>query len=116
MHRVGAAPEDAVALAQSIGGEPDLELEAVWTHCAVADEPEHPFTAEQLARFDDVLAALRVSGIEVPLTHAANSAGAIAHPAARRSSCAGIAIYGSTRPGSWRVRSRCGPSCACVPR
>ena len=85
MHRVGAAPEDAVALAQSIVGEPDLELEAVWTHCAVADEPEHPFTAEQLARFDDVLAALRVSGIEVPLTHAANSAGAIAHPAARRS-------------------------------
>ena len=95
MHRVGAAPEDALALAQSVIGEPGLELEAVWTHCAVADEPEHPFTAEQLARFDDVLAAFRVSGIEVPLTHVANSAGAIAHPAARRSLVrTGIAVYG----------------------
>jgi alanine racemase len=95
MHRVGAAPEDAVALARSVVDEPTLELEAVWTHCAVADEPEHPFTAEQLARFDDVLAALRVSGIEVPLTHAANSAGAIAHAAARRSLVrTGIAVYG----------------------
>jgi alanine racemase len=95
MHRVGAAAEDAVALAQAIVDEPTLTLEALWTHCAVADEPERPFTAEQLARFDEVLAALAAAGIEVPLTHVANSAGAIAHPAARRSLVrCGIAVCG----------------------
>ncbi len=95
MHRVGAAPDEVLALARSVVEHPDLELEAVWTHCAVADEPERAFTAEQLDRFDAVLAELAAAGIDVPLTHAANSAGAIAHPAARRSLVrCGIAVYG----------------------
>ena len=95
MHRVGAAPEDLVDLARSVVDAPSLTLEAVWTHCAVADEPDRPFTAEQLARFDAALDELAAAGIEVPLTHAANSAGAIAHPAARRSLVrCGIAVYG----------------------
>ncbi len=95
MHRVGAQPQHVVALARSVVAAPSLELEALWTHCAVADEPERPFTAEQLTRFDAVLADLAAAGIEVPLTHAANSAGAIAHPAARRSLVrVGIAVYG----------------------
>ena len=72
-----------------------LELEALWTHCAVADEPDRTFTGEQLDRFDAVVAELARAGIEVPLTHAANSAAAITHPAARRSLVrCGIAVYG----------------------
>ncbi len=95
MHRVGADPTDALGLARSVVGHPTLELEAVWTHCAVADEPDRSFTAEQLGRFDAVLDELAASGIDVPMTHAANSAGAIAHPAARRSLVrCGIAVYG----------------------
>jgi alanine racemase len=70
-----------------------LVLVGVFTHLAMADEPDDPFTARQLARFDEALEALAMpSGI---LVHAANSAGAIAHPDARRSFVrAGIAIYG----------------------
>jgi alanine racemase len=95
MHRVGARPEDLAGLARSIVDAPTLELAGVWTHCAVADEPDRPFTAEQLGRFDEALAALAGEGIEPPRTHAANSAGAIAHPDARRSLVrAGIAVYG----------------------
>jgi alanine racemase len=95
MHRVGAQPEDVVALAQAIVAAPTLALEGVWTHCAVADEPDRTTTAEQLERFDAALAALAAEGIEPATTHAANSAGAIAHPAARRSFVrAGIAVYG----------------------
>jgi alanine racemase len=95
MHRVGAAPDEVLGLARAVVEHPDLELEAVWTHCAVADEPERAFTAEQLDRFDAVLAELAAAGIDVPLTHAANSAGTIAHPAARRSLVrCGIAVYG----------------------
>jgi alanine racemase len=92
MHRVGAAPSDAVRLVELIGAhEPWLRLAGVSSHLAVADEPGDPYTAQQLARLDEVLAALP----PVPATHTANSAGALAHPSARRSFVrAGIAIYG----------------------
>ncbi|HWJ60676.1 MAG TPA: alanine racemase [Acidimicrobiales bacterium] len=95
MHRVGVQPGDAVALAQMVVDEPALELCSVFTHCAVADEPTNPFTAKQLTRFDRVLAALADAGIEVPCTHAANTAAAIDHPAARLDLVrCGIGIYG----------------------
>jgi alanine racemase len=98
MHRVGAAPSDAPQLVERIAAHrPWLRLAGVFTHLAVADEPDDPYTAEQLARFDDVLARLP----PVPVTHAANSAGALAHDPARRSFVrAGIALYGiSPGPG-----------------
>lgn len=95
MHRLGVAPADAVAVARAIEELPSLSLDAVWTHCAVADEPGHPFTAEQLARFDAAVAAIEADGIPVRLRHAANSAAAIAHPAARYDLVrCGIALYG----------------------
>ncbi|TPW10712.1 MAG: alr [Acidimicrobiaceae bacterium] len=95
MHRAGCHPSDAVHLAAKIVASPALELAGVFTHLAVADDPAHPFTALQLQRFDDVLARLAASGIDAGLVHAANSAGALAHPAARRSMVRiGIATYG----------------------
>ena len=95
MRRVGAEPAQAVALAKGIEAQPALELESVWTHCAVADEPDNPFTAVQLARYDEVLEALAASGIEVPLRHAANSAAVMTHPASRYDLVrCGIAVYG----------------------
>ncbi len=95
MHRVGAAPEDAPALAAAVGRHPGLALEGVWTHLAVAEDVGDPFTATQLERFDGALAALAAAGVDPPLVHAANSAGALAHrPAHRRLVRAGIALYG----------------------
>jgi alanine racemase len=91
MQRVGATPDAAVRLAERITASPHLRLDAMMTHLAVADEPDRAFTAEQLARLDEVLARLP----DVPAVHAANSAGGLAHPRARRSVVrAGIAIYG----------------------
>ncbi len=97
MHRVGAHVDDAVAFVQRIVGRPSLSLEGIFTHLAVADEPDDPFTDGQLAAFDVALRAVGVGpGI---LIHAANSAGALAHPSARRSAVrTGIAIYG-LQPG-----------------
>lgn len=100
MRRVGAATHDAVALADAIAASPAARLAGVFTHLAVADEPENPFTAQQLDRFDEVLASLRGAGHEPPVVHAANSAGALAHPRARYSMVrVGIAIYGIS-PGA----------------
>src|SRR5205807_1484145 len=60
-----------------------------------ADEPGNPYTAQQLATFEAAVAALAAHGIHPPLLHAANSAGAIAHPAARYGMVrCGIALYG----------------------
>jgi alanine racemase len=95
MHRVGAAPADAVTIADAIAAEPSLELASVFTHCAIADEPDDPFTAEQLARFHDVLRALADHGHRPPLRHAANSAAALLHPTARFDLVrCGISVYG----------------------
>jgi len=95
MNRVGARPADAVSLAAAIAAQPSLRLEAVWTHCAVADEPGNPFTDLQLDRFDAVVADLSAAGLRPPLRHVANSAAAIDHPRARLELVrSGIAIYG----------------------
>ncbi len=98
MHRVGADPTDVVALAGTVAASPSLALGAVWTHLAVADGgsvDDRAFTRLQLERFDASLASLAAAGIDVPLTHAANSAGAIAYPGARRDLVrCGIALYG----------------------
>jgi alanine racemase len=95
MHRVGAAPDEVVELARKIVEARSLELEAVWTHLAVADEPTNGFTEVQLARYRAVLGALDEVGLSPRLRHAANSAGAIAHPDARFDLVrCGIAVYG----------------------
>lgn len=106
MHRVGCEPAVAGDLALAVDAEPSLALASIWTHCAVADEPDDPFTAEQLARYDEVLAAARERGLAPPWRHAANSAGALCHPSARYDVVrAGIAVYGiAPAPG---LHGRC---------
>jgi alanine racemase len=94
MQRVGVDVDgigEVVAALDANG--PALRLVGVFTHLAIADEPDDDFTGVQLARLDAALEELALPpGV---LVHVANSAGAIAHPAARRSLVrSGIAIYG----------------------
>ena len=98
MHRVGAESAEAVYLADLIGAQESLTLQGVWTHLAVADSTttgDVAFTQAQLARFDSSLAELGAAGHRPELVHAANSAGTIAHPGARRDLVrCGLAVYG----------------------
>ena len=56
MQRVGAHPHAVAALVESIQERsPAVELTGVFSHLAVADEPDNPFTATQIERFDDAL-------------------------------------------------------------
>ena len=94
MQRVGVSVEGAADVVAAIEAHaPMLRLVGVFTHLAMADEPDDDFTGIQLSRFANALDAMSVPhGV---LVHAANSGGALAHPAARRSFVrAGIAIYG----------------------
>jgi alanine racemase len=98
MQRVGVHPHAADAIVAAIRDRaPALRLAGVSTHLAVADEPSDPATGDQLERFEKVL--VRIG--PVPLVHAANSAGALAHPRARYDMVrVGIAMYGiSPGPG-----------------
>ncbi len=101
MHRVGALPTEALALAQAIDASSVLELAGTFTHLAVADtvdwdDPNHPYTYHQLDLFDDVLASLVEAGIDPGICHAANSAGALAHPRARYDMVrVGVSLYGN---------------------
>ena len=115
MRRVGVDPADAGSVAAAIAATPMTMLAGVFTHLAVADEPADLFSQIQLDRFDAALDSVLngdgggagepygpgwpggpdTSVAGPPMIHAANSAGALAHPHARRSMVrAGIAIYG----------------------
>ena len=95
MHRVGAAPEEAVHVATAVHERPELVLEGLWTHFATADDPDPSFTAEQAARFDGVVDRLAAAGVRPRLLHACNSAGAVAHPGTRHDLVrCGLALYG----------------------
>jgi len=99
MHRVGVAPDEAVMLAKFITSFPSLEIEGVFTHFAVADEPEHEANARQLNTFLSTLDDLATARITPPLVHAANSAAALAAENSRFTLVrTGITTYGLT-PG-----------------
>lgn len=83
MHRMGAAPDEAVGVARHVVAAPGVTLAGTWTHLARADEPDVPTTAVQQSRFEEAVAAMRAAGIDPGLLHVANSAGALAHPATR---------------------------------
>jgi alanine racemase len=95
MHRVGASPADVAEVARRVHHQQGMVFSGLWTHLAVADEPDDPYTSRQVELFEDVRDALARQGLVPDYVHAANSAGAIAHPAARYDMVrCGIALYG----------------------
>src|SRR4051794_25206781 len=83
LSRNGAARADwpalvtAAAKAQAGG---DVEIAAIWSHFACADEPGHPSILRQQLAFDDALDVAAGLGVEPPLRHFANSAAALTLP------------------------------------
>lgn len=95
MHRVGVSPNEALHLARFIDSHEALELEGVYTHFAVADDPSHPANAAQMTLFSDTLDAMRNDGITPSMVHASNSAAALARPDSRFDMVRlGISMYG----------------------
>jgi alanine racemase len=103
MHRVGASPAGVPKLARAIAADPRLELEGLFTHLAVADEPANPFTTGQLQALEVTARSLASEGIRPNLLHAANSAGILWHNTARYDMVRpGIAVYGLAPAASLR--------------
>lgn len=94
MHRVGLPPELAPQLCVRVR-EAGLELEGVWTHFAVAEDPNDPSARMQFDRFREALEMLGGAGIRPRYRHAANSAAVIGFPDSHLDLVrVGIALYG----------------------
>ena len=74
MNRLGFRHDNLARTLPEIAKSEHLAIDAVYTHFATADEPEHPAFGEQRDRFEKVLAALPALGITAQYRHAANSA------------------------------------------
>ena len=82
MGRIGIWWEDAVEAAREISQIPGIRLAGLATHLPSADE-DYEWTVGQLGRWRTLVEQIRAAGVEVPLVHAMNSAGAIRFAGAR---------------------------------
>lgn len=80
MHRVGLLSDDVPDAIERLALLPGLEIEGVWSHLAVADIPDHPFTRKQLDLFGELVGRIEGAGIDVRYRHIANSAATLSAP------------------------------------
>jgi alanine racemase len=101
MGRTGISDGDALEFLERVGAMPNLKLEGVFTHFPDADSGNTFFAEEQLRRFHEILDVLARRKIEVPIRHAANSAGILSLAQSRldmvRPGILAYGLYPSTR-------------------
>ena len=74
MNRLGLRFDNLQHTLPELLASPNLDLQAVYTHFATADDVDYPLFALQRDRFERVLADLPLLGVRPRLRHAANSA------------------------------------------
>ena len=74
MNRLGLRFDNLESTLPELIASPNIEIAAVCTHFATADDPDHPLFQTQRERFEQVLARLPQLGVNPRLRHAANSA------------------------------------------
>jgi alanine racemase len=95
MHRVGLAPDDVPDATRLIKDLRGIAIEGAWSHLAVADVPDHPFTRKQLDLFEDLTGKIERSGVALRYRHLANSAATLAFPETHFDIVrCGVACYG----------------------
>ncbi|MDO4560617.1 MAG: alanine racemase [bacterium] len=96
MSRIGfRGPRESLPEIAAISRLPNLRIEGIFTHFARADEEELEFTRKQLAEFRVFLRLVGEAGIEIPMRHCNNSAGALWNREGDLEAVRpGIALYG----------------------
>lgn len=101
MGRIGVYPEDAYAVAREVAALPNVEIEGVFSHFAMADVPDKSYVREQLARFKKALAQIERAGVTAEIYHIAESAAALEIPEAHFDMVrSGIIQYGMMPSGT----------------
>src|SRR4051794_32668639 len=73
LSRNGCPPSAWAELVEAAAAEPRVDVVAIWSHLACADEPDHPSIDLQAKRFAEAYDAARAAGLD-PKRHLANSA------------------------------------------
>ena len=95
MTRAGLNYGESLPVIERISALPNIKIEGVFTHFAMADEADPSFTAVQFERYISVIGELYKKGIDYGLRHVCNSAAAIRFPDMRLDMIRpGIALYG----------------------
>ncbi len=77
MSRMGLGEQGLGELINEIKGIDEITIEGLYTHLATADQADKSYAHYQLQRFRKFVEKLQVSGLQIPVIHAANSAAAI---------------------------------------
>jgi len=96
MGRIGfRCEESAIEYIKKIHELPNLTIEGMFTHFAIADEKDKTFTEEQFSKFMWIANRLEEEGIKISLKHCGNSATIIDLPKMHLDMVrAGIILYG----------------------
>ena len=96
MNRIGfRASDKAVEEIVKISKLPNIKIEGIFTHFAVADEVDKTYTMEQVKKYNYVCDKLEKMGIDIEVRHVSNSAAIIDIPELNYNMVrAGIILYG----------------------
>lgn len=95
MHRVGVPVEEVSSATALLQRLPGIEVEGIWSHLAVADQPDHPFNRQQLDLFIQLVQQMESAGMTFRHKHLANSAATLSFPEAHFEIVrCGVAAYG----------------------
>ncbi len=75
MGRIGLKPnEESVNLIKKISNLPNLVIEGIFTHFAIADEKDKSYTLRQFEKFTWICKRLEEEGVKINIRHCGNSA------------------------------------------
>jgi len=96
MSRLGfQANLDSVEKIIKISELPNIEIEGMFTHFAVADEVDKEYTYSQYEKYEFMVNSLKARGLEIPVKHVSNSAAIMDLPEMNMDMVrAGIILYG----------------------
>ena len=96
MRRIGMAiTQETIDQIVAINQLPNIEIEGIFTHFAVADETDKSFTHQQVEKFLWIIKGLESKGVNIPVKHVSNSAAIIDLPEYNFDMVrAGIMLYG----------------------
>jgi alanine racemase len=95
MGRIGLLPGEAPDFIRRVAELKNLRIEGLCTHLSSAEEEDGGFTRGQIEDFRSLIGRLAEMGINIPLKHAANSAGLLNYPDSHLDMVRpGLIIYG----------------------
>jgi alanine racemase len=87
-----------------------IGIEGLATHFSSADDPEKDSTIKQIKLFGSIVEEAKKLGFDIPLRHAANSAGTFLFPEAHFNMLRpGISLYGASPSSSMKNKDRLKP-------